>query len=112
MESSSETKDPAKLLKIAIIGAGVWGLLSARHLKDIANITVYDAKEDIGGWWLYTDLTDRNHPNPENDAYFNLYGHFHSSLYHNLYTNIPKEWMTFKDFYHGKSDLLYLMFCI
>ena len=104
MENSDEAPLPSELPKVAIIGAGVWGLLSARHLKDVADVKVFDAKEEIGGCWLYTDLTERNHPNPEKDAYYNLYGYFHSSLYYNLHTNLPKEWMTFKDFYHGKNS--------
>ena len=95
-------------LKIAIIGGGVSGLLSARHLKDIARIKVFEAREDIGGCWLYSEYNEKTHPDVESDAYYNLYGNLHSSLYHNLLTNTPKECMTFKDFYHSE-DTPYIM---
>ena len=89
--------------KIAIIGAGVSGLLSARHLKDIADIKVYESKADIGGCWLYSKYNERTYPDIEKNAYYKLYGNLHSSLYHNLLTNIPKQCMTFKDFYHSEE---------
>ncbi|CAI2366805.1 unnamed protein product [Moneuplotes crassus] len=94
--------------KVAIIGAGVSGLISARHLKDIAHIKVYESKQDIGGCWLYTEESERNHPDLDSNAYYKLYGNLHSSLYHNLLTNIPKECMTWKDHYHHE-DTPYIM---
>ncbi|CAI2366935.1 unnamed protein product [Moneuplotes crassus] len=94
--------------KVAIIGAGVSGLISARHLKDIAHIKVYESKHDIGGCWLYTEESERNHPDLDSNAYYKLYGNLHSSLYHNLLTNIPKECMTWKDHYHHE-DTPYIM---
>ena len=100
---SSLANTSSKLPKVAIIGAGVCGILSARHLKDVADIKVYESKEDIGGIWLYTEFSERNHPDLGSNAYYNLYKNLHSSLYHSLLTNIPKECMTFKDFYHSKE---------
>ncbi|CAI2366913.1 unnamed protein product [Moneuplotes crassus] len=94
--------------KVAIIGAGVSGLLAARHLKDIADIKVYESREDVGGLWLYSEHSERSHPNLESNAFYNLYGCLQSSLYHNMITNAPKECMTFKDFKHSE-DTPYIM---
>ena len=42
------------MASVAIIGAGPSGLSAARHLKDVPGIkklTVFEAKNDIGGLW-------------------------------------------------------------
>lgn len=41
-------------IRVAIIGAGPSGLAAARH---IPGAIVYEAKEDVGGVWLYTPDT-------------------------------------------------------
>ena len=89
--------------KVCIIGAGPTGLLATRHLKDIADIQVFEAKNDIGGMWLYTDTSEINLKDLDKDSYYNLYGCLHSSLYKDLTTNIPKIMMVFKDFWMDES---------
>ena len=88
---------------IAIIGCGPTGVMSLRHLHTVANVTAFEAKDDVGGVWYYTDLSEENHPNPESDPFYKVYGHLHSSLYDSLWTNVPKQMMTFKDFYHKEE---------
>ena len=88
---------------IAIIGAGPAGLASARHFKELGDVTIFDAKKEVGGMWVYTDYNEFNHPNLESDGYYRLYGNIHSSLYKDLMTNIPKNFMCFKDFKHDES---------
>lgn len=102
--SSQQTAKP----DVAIIGCGPSGLLSLRHLQSIANLTAFEAKDDIGGMWYYTDLTEDNHPNIRSDPFYQVYGYLHSSLYYDLYTNAPKQMMTYKDFYH-KEETPFIM---
>ena len=104
MDDSHEEPLP----KVAIIGAGVSGLLSAKHLKDVAEIKVFESRDQIGGIWHYSALSERTTTDKESDAYYKLYGNLHSSLYNNLTTNVPKNCMTFKDFCHDK-DTPYIM---
>ena len=104
MQSTTQNSLP----DIAVIGGGPSGLVSIRHLKEIANVTAFEAKDDVGGMWYYTSTTEENHPNLDQDPYHSLYGHLHSSLYDKLYTNVPKEMMTFKDFLH-KDETPYIM---
>lgn len=46
---------------IAVIGAGVSGLVSARHsLADGHEVTVYEQQDELGGVWVYTDQIGKN----------------------------------------------------
>jgi cation diffusion facilitator CzcD-associated flavoprotein CzcO len=93
--------------KVVVIGAGPYGLTATRYLSTIADVTTFEAKETVGGVWYYTDVTEETHPDLENDPFYKLYGHLHSSMYKNLSCNIPKWCMTFKDFPHDKlSDTI------
>lgn len=48
-------------LNIAVIGAGVSGLLSAKHaLADGHDVTVYEQQDELGGVWVYTDQVGKN----------------------------------------------------
>ncbi|KAL0113885.1 hypothetical protein PUN28_011312 [Cardiocondyla obscurior] len=82
---------PSSKTKIAIVGGGVAGLVTARHMVaklDIYSITLFEQTDQIGGTWIYTDKTD-----------FDKHGLLiHSSMYKNLRTNIPKEIMALPDF--------------
>lgn len=91
------------LPKVAIIGAGPAGILWIKHWKDVADVTCFESKSDIGGIWRYTDITEYNHPDLQNDSFYNLYGCLHSSMYFDLWTNLPKYLMTFKDFPHDEA---------
>ena len=89
--------------KVAIIGAGPTGLVTARHLKDVADVQVFESKESIGGLWNYSDINERNHPDLKSDMFYNIYGALHGSIYKDLVTNLPKQWMTYKDFCISKE---------
>ena len=71
-----------------------------RHLKPIVNVVAYEAKDQIGGVWVYSDYSETNHPNLQEDKYYKLYGTLHGSIYDGLIANLPKEIMAFKDFKH------------
>ncbi|KDD74985.1 flavin-containing monooxygenase [Helicosporidium sp. ATCC 50920] len=46
-------------LRVAIIGGGPGGLVSARELcREGHSVTVYEAASQLGGVWVYTDETD------------------------------------------------------
>ena len=84
--------------------------MSARHLKDIADIHVYENKSDVGGLWNYSDYNEFNHPDLKSNTFFNLYGWLQGSIYRELITNNPKQWMSFKDFPVG-LDYPHIMKC-
>ncbi|XP_018324131.1 dimethylaniline monooxygenase [N-oxide-forming] 3 isoform X2 [Agrilus planipennis] len=76
-------------MKVAIIGAGPSGLISAKYCADAGfDYDIYEQTGAVGGTWVYTDKTDLD----ENDL------PVHSSMYKNLRTNLPKELMTFGGF--------------
>ena len=89
--------------KVVILGAGPTGLVAARHLKDVADVQVFESKEDIGGLWNYSDINEYNHPDLKSDMFYNLYGWLHGSIYKDLIMNLPKQWMTYKDFCISKE---------
>ncbi|KAI6225062.1 Flavin-containing monooxygenase [Aphelenchoides fujianensis] len=66
--------------RVCILGAGAAGLCAARHSVDRGHdVVVFEQLHDLGGTWLY---------NPEPNTY--------SSLYEKMFTNIPKEIMSFE----------------
>ena len=74
-----------------MIGAGAAGLAALRHLSsrlDIFEPIAFEQMSCIGGTWNYTDDVGSNHNGIP----------IHSSMYKNLYTNLPKEVMAFPDF--------------
>lgn len=51
------------MMSIAVIGAGGAGLCCARHLSgspDVLSFSVFEKADQIGGTWIYTDLTDKD----------------------------------------------------
>ncbi|XP_014288955.1 senecionine N-oxygenase [Halyomorpha halys] len=91
--------EPAEL-RVAVVGAGPAGLCAARHLVTRGFRTeVYEQCPDIGGTWVYSEepLSGGGHPYP-----------LHSSLYHDLWTNLPKEAMRFPDFDYPDDGTSYL----
>ena len=77
---------------IAVIGAGAAGLVTARELLRAGlRPTVFEADDDVGGIWRYTDRT-------EADPLGQVGAHIHSSLYASLRTNLPRDLMAFVDF--------------
>ena len=58
--------------RVCIIGAGPVGLLCLKHLTaaGVGNVVCYDAQEQVGGLWNYSDQTEATRPGLEKDAYF------------------------------------------
>lgn len=109
-------------MRVAIIGAGVAGLASARRcLENGFEIVVYERSKSVGGTWVYDKRVGLDE--------FGL--PIHTSMYQNLMyeliftfvfvkinstfkiitfrTNLPKELMDFPDFpYKGLNDVSFL----
>lgn len=49
-------EENGSVLSVAVIGAGVSGLCSAKHaIAQGLNVTIFEQSEEIGGIWYYTD---------------------------------------------------------
>ncbi|XP_039005528.1 flavin-containing monooxygenase FMO GS-OX5-like [Hibiscus syriacus] len=86
--------------KVAVIGAGTAGLLTARELqKEGHHVTVFEKANKVGGIWLYTPRMESDllglDPNREI---------VHSSLYKSLRTNLPRQAMSFLDYPFVKKE--------
>ncbi|KAK6120558.1 hypothetical protein DH2020_045689 [Rehmannia glutinosa] len=84
----------APILKVAVIGAGISGLATARALKREAHqVVVYEKSDQLGGTWVYDPRVESDplglDPNREI---------VHSSLYRSLCTNLPRQLMGFVDY--------------
>ncbi|KAH7863991.1 hypothetical protein Vadar_024383 [Vaccinium darrowii] len=81
-------------LKVAVIGAGVSGLVAARELlREGHRVVVYEKSNQLGGIWVYDPRIESDplglDPNREI---------VHSSLYASLRTNLPRHLMSFSDY--------------
>jgi cation diffusion facilitator CzcD-associated flavoprotein CzcO len=88
--------------KCCIIGAGLNGLATAKQLKEHMQVTVFEAKDNIGGQWLYTPLTDSD--TPDSDLFKQLYGHQQSSIYEGVRLITPAEMTQLEDFPYAYSS--------
>ncbi|KAM3281177.1 flavin-containing monooxygenase FMO GS-OX5 isoform X1 [Capsicum chacoense] len=80
--------------RVAVIGAGVAGLVTARELqREDHQVVVFEKSNQLGGLWVYNPLveTDPLSLDPNREI-------IHSSLYKSLRTNLPKELMSFTDY--------------
>jgi dimethylaniline monooxygenase (N-oxide forming) len=76
-------------MKVGIIGAGPAGLCAIKHsIAFDCNVIAFEQNDTIGGTWNYTDKTEKDK--------FGI--DVHSSMYQGLFTNIPKEIMSYPDF--------------
>ncbi|XP_057531449.1 flavin-containing monooxygenase FMO GS-OX5-like isoform X2 [Amaranthus tricolor] len=77
-------------LKVAVIGGGVAGMISARELhREGHRVTIFEKSEKLGGLWVYD-------PRVESDPLSHKL--VHSSVYFSLRTNLPRVLMSFSDF--------------
>ncbi|RDY04277.1 Flavin-containing monooxygenase FMO GS-OX-like 3, partial [Mucuna pruriens] len=81
-------------LRVAVIGAGVAGLAASRELRrEGLDVIVFEKSDNIGGTWNYNPRTESDpiglDPNREV---------VHTSLYHCLQTNLPRQLMGFLDY--------------
>ncbi|KAG8391631.1 hypothetical protein BUALT_Bualt01G0207400 [Buddleja alternifolia] len=82
------------LLKVAVIGAGVAGLATARSLKlEQHQVVIYEKSGQLGGTWVYDPRTESDplglDPNREI---------IHGSMYPSLRANLPRQLMGFSDY--------------
>lgn len=84
------------LLKTAVIGAGVAGLVAARELqREGHEVVVLEKSDQIGGTWVYTEEVEDDPIGAELDPNRKI---VHSSLYSSLRTNLPRCLMSFSDY--------------
>ncbi|KAL3516966.1 hypothetical protein ACH5RR_023868 [Cinchona calisaya] len=84
----------ARSLKVAVIGAGVAGLVTARELqREGHQVVVYEKSNQIGGTWVYNPQVESDPVglDPKREI-------VHSSLYYSLQTNLPRHLMGFSDY--------------
>ncbi|KAF4531626.1 hypothetical protein B566_EDAN006557 [Ephemera danica] len=77
--------------RVAVIGAGPAGLVSARYLSARSQdfeCHVFERENDVGGTWRISEHIGTDSRGLQ----------VHSSMYKNLRTNLPKEIMLFPDF--------------
>ncbi|KAF5274058.1 hypothetical protein FQR65_LT04456 [Abscondita terminalis] len=76
-------------MKVAIIGAGVAGIVSLKYaLEKGHECDCFEETGEFGGTWVYTD------ENGEHENGSKIY----RSMYKDLITNLPKDVMVFMDF--------------
>ena len=80
-------------MKVAVIGAGPAGLVSAREvIRQGGEVVVFEAADQIGGVWVYDERV-------EDDLLGqSLRQTIRCSLYASLRTNIPRDLMAFMDY--------------
>ncbi|KAL8119228.1 hypothetical protein AgCh_016663 [Apium graveolens] len=81
-------------LTIAVIGAGVAGLVAGRELKRVGHkVTIFEKQNQLGGTWFYDPRVESDplSLDPDRDI-------IHNSLYVSLRANLPRHVMGFSDF--------------
>uniref|UniRef100_A0A146M6H0 Flavin-containing monooxygenase n=1 Tax=Lygus hesperus TaxID=30085 RepID=A0A146M6H0_LYGHE len=87
------TQPKAPAPRVAIIGGGAAGLVTAKTLLEVGwTPDLYEQYDTIGGTWNY----DESHTNK------------HSAMYKNLRTNLPKELMLMEGLDYKTQDRSYL----
>ncbi|KAG5607183.1 hypothetical protein H5410_028675 [Solanum commersonii] len=84
----------AESRKVAVIGAGASGLVTARELRREGHrVVVFEKSNQLGGLWVYNPRveTDILSLDPNREI-------IHSSLYKSLRTNLPRQLMSFSDY--------------
>lgn len=78
--------------RVAIIGAGAAGLVTAREMLRAGHQpVVFEQSQSLGGVWVYS-------PETEDDPLGQHGRRIHGSLYASLRTNLPRDLMAFIDF--------------
>ncbi|MED6184187.1 hypothetical protein PIB30_045075 [Stylosanthes scabra] len=90
----------SRSVKVAVIGAGVSGLVAARELKrEHHNVVVFEKNTRVGGTWVYTPETDSDPLSLDPNRSI-----VRSSLYPSLRTNLPRQLMEFLDYPFRQND--------
>jgi hypothetical protein len=80
-------------MKVAVVGAGPAGLVSARELlRHQCDIVVYESTDQVGGVWVYDEQVD------DDPLGVDCLRPVRSSLYETLRTNLPRDLMAFLDY--------------
>lgn len=83
-----------KCLKVAVVGAGAAGLVTARSLlKEGHSVRVFEQSSEVGGTWNYKEDIDSDPVSQDSSR-----TRVHSSMYASLRTNLPRECMSFLEF--------------
>jgi hypothetical protein len=78
--------------RVAVIGAGAAGLVTARELSRAGHEpVVFEQSLAVGGVWVYS-------PDTERDPLGQAGPRIHGSLYASLRTNLPRDLMAFGDY--------------
>ncbi|KAJ2962997.1 hypothetical protein NQZ79_g1976 [Umbelopsis isabellina] len=90
--------------RIAIVGAGMGGLIAAKSLRDegvFEKISIYERNSQAGGTWIYTDSSKTPYPvpsiKPESSEDVDSAEVPESAIYANLNTNLPIDVMCLRD---------------
>lgn len=83
-------------LKCCVVGAGINGLIAARHIREVMQVTVFECRDEVGGQWYFSPETDSE--TPDSDLFKQLYGHTQSSMYEELFLHNPAEVTQTEDF--------------
>ncbi|XP_024992812.1 flavin-containing monooxygenase FMO GS-OX5-like [Cynara cardunculus var. scolymus] len=87
-------------LKVAVIGAGVGGLITARELKrESHQVVVFEKSHRLGGTWAYDPRVEDDLLGLDPDREI-----VHGSLYKSMRTNLPRQLMSFTDFKFGEKE--------
>jgi cation diffusion facilitator CzcD-associated flavoprotein CzcO len=79
-----------------VIGSGIGGLAVAKQLTDVMKVTIFECRDDVGGQWHFTPLTDED--TPDTDLFKQMYGHQQSSIYDDVLLLAPAEVTELEDF--------------
>lgn len=89
---------------VVIIGGGLAGLLALRYCSQVTQeVVLFEAKDQIGGMWVFEPYSELTHPHLEDDIFYKNSRFLHSSMYEPLTTNGPFMSITFADFPYPQS---------
>ncbi|XP_042503539.1 flavin-containing monooxygenase FMO GS-OX5-like [Macadamia integrifolia] len=91
--------------KVAVVGAGPCGLVAARELRSEGlQVVVFEKGDRLGGTWVYDpsienlQLSVSFEQGRQGEEEEGVGVHVHSSTYHSLRTNVPRQIMGFLDY--------------
>ncbi|KAK4716804.1 hypothetical protein R3W88_015142 [Solanum pinnatisectum] len=85
----------AESRRVAVIGAGPSGLVTARELqREGHRVVVFEKSNQLGGLWVYNPRVETDLLSLDLNREI-----IHSSLYKSLRTNLPRQLMSLSDYY-------------
>lgn len=76
--------------RVCVIGAGICGLMTIRHLKDDCEVTCYEMKKSVGGLWNAKEKTPQE--------FVEKHGYDFENIYVEMDSLVEFPLMMFKDF--------------